>query len=62
MSGLGEFLNTVQSANPCPTCHHSGGMQVFEHGVRWTCGHTRPLPPIGQGDNYHTRNQKGGKT
>lgn len=45
---LGGLLNTVRVATfPCPQCTTTGPLQVYVPAVRWPCGHTRSLPPIG---------------
>lgn len=47
---LGKLLNRAEPVYPCPQCPDVlasvGPMDVHEHGVRWSCGHTRPLPPL----------------
>jgi hypothetical protein len=46
-SELGALLNIVDKpAFPCPECGTDGPMVVYVLAVRWSCGHTRSLPPI----------------
>jgi hypothetical protein len=44
---LGRWLNTVDRALlECPGCRKREALHVFEHAVRWECGHTHRLPPL----------------
>ncbi|QFU87840.1 hypothetical protein [Amycolatopsis sp. YIM 10] len=44
---LGRKLNRADATFPCPRCGVQSWMDVYLLAVRWSCGHTRPLPPIG---------------
>lgn len=45
---FGRWLNTVD-IHRCPMHGKDLPMNVFENGVRWECGHGRPLPPLVKG-------------
>lgn len=46
---LGELLNRLDAEHatlPCPRCQKPCGLDIYELGVRWSCGHVRALPRL----------------
>jgi hypothetical protein len=44
---LGVRLNVVKRAQfDCPQCGAPGPLEVYVPAVRWSCRHTRSLPPM----------------
>jgi hypothetical protein len=43
-----RLLNVIErSLGICPACHCHERQEVYQLYLRWECGHTRLLPPIG---------------
>lgn len=42
---LGEQIHSGGNRH-CPVCDATGLMRIYDHGVRWPCGHSRSLPGL----------------